>query len=132
MIPHKEFASEACEDGWHHAARFVRTISRNGTIHVSLRCYYCNASSDWIKHDTLREEYGIEPEEAEIWNDNLCACGGGGCQDCQPGPCDMCGSYLRVELHHYWPKALYVNAEDGPTGLLCRVHHIEWHRKVKR
>jgi hypothetical protein len=132
MIPHSQFIIAECGDRYRHAVHLIRTISRNGANQVCLRCISCGQKSDWIKHDTLRTEYGLAPQEVAVWNDNLCACGGGGCQDCQPAPCDMCGSYIRIELHHYWPRALYPNAEDGPTGLLCRECHIDWHRRVKR
>lgn len=37
-----------------------------------------------------------------------------------------------LELHHWWPRAIYGDAaDDGPTDLFCTFHHRDWHRRMR-
>jgi hypothetical protein len=43
-----------------------------------------------------------------------------------PPPCERCGA-ATVELHHWAPGALFVDAWLWPTSYLCRPCHRRWH-----
>lgn len=48
-------------------------------------------------------------------------------------PCSICGSFDRVQDHHYFPKHVFglEIASKGTIVPLCHYHHIElWHNKL--
>jgi len=45
-------------------------------------------------------------------------------------PCERCGSEEGSERHHWAPVHLFEDADDWPTGYLCRKCHLEWHSIV--
>ena len=47
-------------------------------------------------------------------------------------PCDVRGCReVGTELHHYAPRHLFEDADDWPTGYLCKTHHRMWHELTR-
>ncbi len=49
-----------------------------------------------------------------------------------PSPCEHCGSDEGAQRHHWAPQAIFADAEDWPTGWLCRPCHTMWHDAMRR
>ena len=55
----------------------------------------------------------------------------GGASFGQPGECCVCGGDVRVQLHHFAPRALFEDADDWPQAYLCIECHMRWHVTLK-
>lgn len=46
--------------------------------------------------------------------------------------CERCGSTDGTEEHHWAPRGIFHSqADEWPTGWLCKACHAEWHRRMR-
>jgi len=47
-------------------------------------------------------------------------------------PCAVRGcTNIGTEYHHFSPRHIFEDADDWPTGYLCKEHHKEWHKRTR-
>lgn len=46
-------------------------------------------------------------------------------------PCERCQSTTGVQLHHWAPRAIFLDASAWPTAYLCPLCHGAWHEAMK-
>jgi hypothetical protein len=103
-----------------------RDITRSGSSVVYQVC----EDSD-VKHRLTKDGINVSHEQVRRWGfvvEELIAVNNRANVSCQVRNCNEYG----VENHHWAPKEIFgkFNAEDWPTGDLCRKHHEEWHKKI--
>lgn len=100
-------------DGAGHVRVLVR--QSNGVWILRARCIGCGA---------ITRTRGRKPgdERYPVWADYV-----------DPElQCARCKSNDGVELHHWAPRALFVDADNWPTDYLCRTCHATWHSVMDR
>jgi hypothetical protein len=118
-------------------ATVVRFINRNGSEALVPRCVKCGKThrGNPIARESIRKLFSDEQfaNIPLIGNDSCRNCAGSGCERCSD-PCRVCGNHQRVELHHWWPRAMQTrNTHDAWVDLtdpLCRQCHEEWHNTI--
>lgn len=101
-------------------------IFRTGERKVVRHCFDCRQRSSFYSEAELAR-LRVDVAELEVVKDNR-----------TPGesarPCEVCGSVVGVQCHHWLPQALEneVSTAPGawPTVDLCIRCHGEWHRAV--
>ena len=110
----------------HRNTALVVVVFRNGTRHVCRQCFDCDGRSTWFSAAEL-ERMGVRRDELDVCQDYRTDA------DYPAAPCDVCGSELGVEEHHWAPRSLggwFRSHDSWPTAMLCRACHQEWHRAV--
>lgn len=106
--------TDACK---HSNFNYGRVISVNGAVHVRRRCTDCHkigdASLPHAEHPFL--------DSYPILRDNRTS----------TSPCVRCGAH-RTELHHWAPRALFLDADDWPVAYLCVPCHQKWHAIINQ
>lgn len=47
-------------------------------------------------------------------------------------PCERCGTEEGTQVHHWAPRAIFVDASAWPTSSLCQPCHSAWHDAMRR
>lgn len=93
--------------------------ARNGLLIVRVVCPHCGR---WKSGDLPLFRLRVPAAEVPIVLDRLT-------DGCQVKGCESVG----IEVHHWATRAEFgFDADDWPTGTLCRAHHLEWHRRMNR
>lgn len=104
---------DACPatDGWDIVSYRLQT----GSVQVRHRCLTC-----W-RIMTFSLPYSeAEAEAFPLAKDSV-----------SDQPCARCGATEGVESHHWAPRSVFgCEADEWPTGFLCRPCHQEWHRMM--
>jgi hypothetical protein len=98
-------------------------VARNGRKQYRPRCFSCgHYPRRLILNIPHRLLTPAERETASILRVN------------NPKPrqqCVRCGTWAEVEVHHWAPRAKFVDCEEWPTSALCRECHIRWHQVME-
>lgn len=97
-----------------------RQIHSNGAKVVIQRCLKCKRTprhNQFLPRDSVPNWESLPLAEDYSRNSEPC---------CVEG-CTEVGT----ELHHFAPRHLFKNADEWPTGYLCKTHHREWHEKTR-
>lgn len=96
-------------------------VAHNGSAQVVWRCPDCSFLSSPIPHHVISAR-GVQIASLPVVEDYRGMFG----RCCVKG-CDS----TDVELNHFAPRAIFRDqADDWPTGYLCRRHHAEWGERV--
>ena len=104
-----------------------------GRWFVQLKCKDCGG---W---QSPKKKYWDQFEDRIVGRSNRKACCAGyGCKECQATPCRRCGTYERLELHHWLPEHIskinnlpwHYSSSSWPTDILCQECHRLWHKLV--
>lgn len=110
-------SSDHCGECCDHHGSTIRgyTTRRNGTVLARVLCLTCGKFGDVRRDDMapildvcLRNDTPLDKSET----------------------CEHCGE-SGVERHHWAPRAVFNDADDWPTALLCRRCHREWHSAMR-
>lgn len=96
-----------------------RSITRSGSHVVVERCPKCRTNPQ--KGNAFLPLKNYDWESLPLFEDN----------SLDVPPCEVRGCQNKgAEYHHWAPQHLFDDANDWPTGWLCREHHKEWHEKT--
>jgi hypothetical protein len=139
-----------CRNQPTHSTKFRCVVSRKNVRMVSVSCEVCNAFTVTLKYRDFEKEFGLSVNDLPILHSNACqlcdaegcaACSGR-CQNCQrwrhkededgcaecSSQCERCYRYIKTEIHHTAPRAMFEDSHCWPMVSLCRLCHQEWHR----
>jgi hypothetical protein len=103
-------------------ARLGLRIAGNGSYNLLVWCVTCDRWASGAVGLHGLEGSGIGPADLPVIADYRGVIG-----RCARLGCDR----EAVEDHHFAPRAKFGDeADDWPRALLCREHHIEWHRRM--
>ena len=111
-------------------------ITRRGHKQFAIWCNCGNKPKrgTWIPHRIVTQHAhskGLTIDDIPTQVDNTCNhCNGTGCNTCETEPCERCGSFQHLEIHHWAPWHLFNDADKWPTSTLCRTCHKTWHSTV--
>lgn len=97
-------------------------ICANGAQQVKMQCNLCGHRSGPLPY-RLIHAWGIKRTDVgwEQVNDPA---------EYPPCVVEGCGA-VPTELHHFAPRNTFADHADlWPVSPLCRLHHIEWHRRM--
>ena len=107
------------ENCQHPTPHIERSLARNGQPIFYVKCGICDEQIRVRKGAAkqLHLQRGFEVftgHDSTDWNPL----------------CERCGA-AGTELHHYAPRSLFDDADDWPTGYLCRPCHTKWHQLTR-
>lgn len=97
------------------AVRRVKFIAVNGAVQVRDWCMDCNENT--LHGVNIPHKFAGDLDAIPVMSD----------YSKEAHPCQVCGSFDRVEYHHYAPRHLFEDSDKWATGYLCYYHHHLWH-----
>lgn len=97
-----------------------KQINRSGATVVVERCPKCRTAPD--KNNSFLPKKNYDLDKLPVFVDYTPEA-----KKCEVVGCTNVGS----EWHHYAPQHLFQDANDWPTGYLCKYHHDLWHKITK-
>lgn len=102
-------------------------IVSNGQRAYLWYCELCQSEGEKLRREE-KERFEELLACAPIVRDNRSdCCEGDGCERCARRSCERCGSYKRLQYHHFAPQALFADADFWPGAVLCQRCHSLWH-----
>ena len=149
-LPLHTYLALECTSGQKHNTHLRCIVSRKNVRMVNAECQVCKALTVYLKHRDVEKYFHISADDIPIERTNACLlCDGEGCaacstccQNCQrwhckqdedgcaqcSSQCGRCRRYIRTEIHHIAPNAMFEDSDLWPLVPLCRLCHQEWHR----
>jgi hypothetical protein len=103
-------------------ARFGLRIAGNGSYNLLVWCLSCDRWATGAVGLHVLDGSGAAATDFPVVADYRGVIG-----RCARRGCDQ----EAIEDHHFAPQAVFrEEADDWPRALLCREHHMEWHRRM--